>query len=44
MVFVGTIYLASGDTYTGDWKDGRRHGQGIYRYRWVMATFNYTYC
>ena len=29
----GTIYLSSGDQYTGDWKDGRRHGNGIYKYK-----------
>lgn len=29
----GTIYLASGDKYVGEWKDGRRHGFGTYHYR-----------
>eukprot|EP01034_Spumella_vulgaris_P023431 gene23431-29649_t len=28
----GTIFLASGDKYVGDWKDGRRHGSGTYFY------------
>jgi hypothetical protein len=31
----GTIYLSSGDKYTGDWKEGRRHGNGTYFYRYV---------
>jgi len=29
----GTIYLSSGDQYTGDWKDGRRHGNVVYKYK-----------
>jgi hypothetical protein len=29
----GTLHLASGDRYTGDWKDGKRHGHGTYFYR-----------
>lgn len=32
---LGTIYLANGDKYHGDWKDGRRHGIGTYFYRQV---------
>lgn len=28
----GTIYLANGDKYSGDWKDARRHGVGVYVY------------
>ncbi|RYY84830.1 hypothetical protein EON63_08540 [archaeon] len=28
----GTIHLANGDKYVGDWKDGRRHGLGVYYY------------
>lgn len=30
----GTIYLANGDKYYGDWKDGRRHGMGTYFYKY----------
>jgi hypothetical protein len=32
---IGTLYLSSGDRYTGDWKDGKRHGHGTYFYRSV---------
>lgn len=29
----GTLYLSSGDKYQGDWKDGKRQGNGTYYYR-----------
>ena len=29
---VSTHTYADGTTYTGEWKDGRRHGQGTYAY------------
>ena len=28
----GTLTLASGDKYVGEWKDDKRHGQGTYTY------------
>ena len=28
----GTLFIATGDKYTGDWKDGKRHGNGTYFY------------
>jgi len=42
----GSHAYANGDTYAGEWKDGKKHGQGIYtwadgeRYegRWVSGT------
>lgn len=27
--------MVSGDEYSGDWKDGKRHGHGVYNYRYV---------
>jgi hypothetical protein len=35
----GTLFLASGDKYTGDWKDGKRHGNGTYFYRYLFPSF-----
>lgn len=31
----GTLRLANGDVYSGEWKDAKRHGIGIYTYMYV---------
>jgi MORN repeat len=31
----GSLYLATGDKYQGDWKDGKRQGKGVYHYKYV---------
>lgn len=35
VVTAGTLFISTGDKYTGDWKDGKRHGNGTYFYRQV---------
>jgi hypothetical protein len=25
---LGTLYYFNGDSYTGDWQDGKKHGEG----------------
>ena len=36
----GTEIKANGDTYTGEWKDGKENGQGTYTY--ADGTVTYT--
>ncbi|MFQ5631985.1 MAG: MORN repeat-containing protein [bacterium] len=46
----GTLIWANGDRYTGEWKDGLRHGEGtfasvdtVYRRPFNLASFDFTY-
>ena len=34
-ILTGSLYLATGDKYQGDWKDGKRQGKGMYHYKYV---------
>ena len=34
-ILAGSLYLATGDKYQGDWKDGKRQGKGVYHYKYV---------
>ena len=29
--------MANGDKYSGEWREGKRHGQGTYYYRFVCS-------
>ena len=31
--------MANGDKYSGEWKDGKRHGKGTYFYRYEISFF-----
>ena len=38
-ILAGSLYLATGDKYQGDWKDGKRQGKGVYHYKYVNFLF-----
>lgn len=36
---IGTLYCSNGDIYSGQWKEGHRHGKGTQVYAWKLEMY-----